>query len=561
MPILECIPNFSEGRDQATLDSIAAAIRAVPGVHLLDIDPGATTHRTVMTFAGDPAAVVEAAFQAIARAAEHIDMRRHKGTHPRMGATDVCPLVPIEGIDDEEAIAYAHALARRVGEELDIPVYLYEKAATRPERKNLATIRAGEYEGFAEKILLPEWKPDYGPQRFNARAGQTVIGVRDFLVAYNINLNTRSVRRANSVAFDIREKGRVQTEDGTPWGRKVLDAEGRPVREPGRCKAVKAIGWYVPEYGRAQVSANLTDLRQSPVHEVFEAACESARSRGLRVTGSELVGLIPKQSLLDAAYYYLRRQGVSQGMSEAELIQVAVQSLGLDDLRPFDPQQKVIEYQLEAAMSRPLAQMPLRDFADLLASDAPAPGGGSVAALLGSLGAALGTMVANLSGNKRGWDARTAEFDPWARQGQALKDALMRLVDDDTAAFQAVMEAYRLPKGSEGEKELRKNAIEAANLRAAEVPLQVMRVSAQCYPLLREMAAQGNPNSLSDVGVGALCVHAAVCGAHLNVQINLRGIGDPQRRAALAGEAGQIEQASNQEHTAILAAVRNRMQA
>ncbi|MCL4127441.1 UNVERIFIED_CONTAM: hypothetical protein GTU68_015501 [Idotea baltica] len=453
--IIECIPNFSEGQNLAIIRQITDAIEAVEGVKLLDVDPGASTNRTVVTFVGEPEAVIEGAFQGIKKASEVIDMRKQKGTHPRMGATDVCPLVPISGITDEEAIIYANKLAKRVGEELEIPIYLYEKAAKTPQRNNLAVIRSGEYEGFEQKILLPEWKPDYGPQRFHAMAGQTVIGVRDFLVAYNVNLNTQSVRRANSVAFDIREKGRSKT-------------------EPGMCKHVKAIGWYVEEYGVAQVSANLTNISETPLHEVFEASCKSATKRGLRVTGSEIIGLVPKKCLIDAAYHYLAAQGVSQGMDEEGLIHIAIKSMGLDELGPFDPYQKIIEYQLEGKDDEKLTGMTLRSFSNLLASDSPAPGGGSVAALVGALGASLGIMVANLSGNKRGWDNRTADFDPWAIKGQELKDRLLQLVNEDTAAFNEVMTAFRLPRNSETEKEVRKTAIQDASKYAAQVPFQII---------------------------------------------------------------------------------------
>jgi glutamate formiminotransferase/formiminotetrahydrofolate cyclodeaminase len=541
--VLECVPNFSEGRDLNIIKQITDQVESVDGVKLLDVDPGASTNRTVVTFVGEPQAVVDAAFLAIKKAGEVIDMRKHKGTHPRMGATDVCPLIPISGISAEEAVKYAHQLARRVGEELDIPVYLYEKAATSPGRTNLAVIRAGEYEGFAEKILKPDWKPDYGPQKFNAGAGQSVIGVRDFLIAYNVNLNTQSVRRANSVAFDIRERGRIKTEDGKPTGKKVLDANGKPLREPGTCKHVKAIGWYVEEYGIAQVSANLTNIEETPVHVVFEEARKSATRRGLRVTGSELIGLTPKKCLVEAGLYYLAQQGVSQGVSEEELIHIAVKSLGLDELAPFDPQKKVIEYQLSETKG-PLVSLDLRDFNNLLASDAPAPGGGSVAALVGALGASLGTMVANLSGNKRGWDDRTTEFNPWAIKGQKLKDQLLALVDEDTAAFNKVMAAFKLPKSNDAEKAARQAAIEKANQYAARVPLRIMQTASECYPLLAEMAQNGNPNSITDAGVGALCVHAAVVGAGYNVQINLSGTGDETFEAEMRNKVQELEKAS-----------------
>ncbi len=551
-PILECVPNFSEGRDPAIIQQITDSIAAVAGVTLLDVDPGKSTHRTVVTFVGAPEAVIEGAYQGIKKASELIDMRKHTGTHPRMGATDVCPLIPVSGISVEEAIQYANQLARRVGEELGIPVYLYELAATMPLRQNLATIRAGEYEGFEKKILLPEWKPDYGPAQFHAKAGQTVIGVRDFLVAYNINLNTQSVRRANSVAFDIREKGRIRTEDGLPTGKPLLDAEGRPQREAGSCKSVKAIGWYVEEYGIAQVSANLTNLRDTPVHLAFEAARKSATARGMRVTGSELVGLIPKQALIDAGRYYLGQQGVSQGVSEAELIHVAIKSLGLDELGPFDPQKKVIEYRLESTGSRKLAGLTLREFTNLTASDAPAPGGGSVSALVGAVGVALGVMVANLSAGKRGWEDRLGYFSDWGVQGQALKDQLLRFVDEDTAAFERVMAAFRLPRKTEEEKVNRQQAIQSATLYAAEVPLLIAETTSKAYPLLLSMAESGNPHSITDAGVGALCVHAAIRGAVLNVRINLKSLHDLERKQALSLACEQLLAASEQAHQAVL---------
>ena len=556
-PLIECVPNFSEGRNPAVIRQISDAISAVEGVRLLDVDPGASTNRTVMTFVGPPGAVVEAAFQAIRTAAEVIDMRQHKGTHPRMGATDVCPLIPISGITDAEAVEWAHQLARRVGEELEIPVYLYEKAAQQPGRKNLATIRAGEYEGFEQKILQPEWKPDYGPARFHAKAGQTVIGVRDFLVAYNINLNTKSVKRANSVAFDIRENGRIQTEDGSPNGKPVKDAQGQPVRIPGACKSVKAIGWYVEEYGIAQVSANLTNIQVTPVHVAFEEARKSADRRGLRVTGSELVGLIPKQALLDAGAFYLDKQGLSKGVSEAELIHIAVKSLGLDELAPFDPRKKVIEYQL--AESARLVKLDLQQFADLTASEAPAPGGGSVSALVGALGAALGTMVANLSCVKKGWEDRVGEFSLHAEAGQKLKDRLLRLVDEDTQAFEQVMEAFRLPKTTEAEKAARKQQIQAATLLAARVPLEVAETALQTYDLLLAMARDGNPNSITDAGVGALCVHAAVQGAVLNVRINLGSLEDPVTKAAMGQRCQELVSGSRRLLEEVMALVEGGM--
>ncbi len=550
--ILECVPNFSEGRNPAVIRQITDAIAAVDEVKLLDVDPGKSTNRTVVTFVGAPEAVIEAAFQGIKKAAEVIDMSQQEGTHPRMGATDVCPLIPISGISEAEAIRYAHSLAKRVGEELEIPVYLYEKAAQEPKRQNLASIRAGEYESFAQKILLPEWKPDYGPARFNARAGQTVIGVRDFLVAYNINLNTQSVRRANSVAFDIREKGRVKTHNGKPSGTPVKDDQGNVIRELGACPSVKAIGWYVKEYGIAQVSANLTNISITPVHLAFEEARKSATQRGMRVTGSELVGLIPKQALLDAGYYYLEQQGVSEGVSEEDLILIAVKSLGLDELGPFDPRKKVIEYQLEDALDDKLVNLNLREFANLTASDAPTPGGGSVSALVATVGVALGTMVANLSGNKRGWEERVDEFNPWAKKGQELKDRMLKLVDEDTAAFDQVMQALRLPKNTEEEAKARRLAIQDATLYAAEVPLKIAKTAGEAYPLLQTMANIGNPSSITDAGVGALCIHAAIQGAILNVKINLGELDLKAKKQELIGICNQLVRDSEILHKKVL---------
>lgn len=558
-PLIECVPNFSEGKDKQVLDAIAQAIKSVEGVRLLDVDAGVSTNRTVFTFVGEPEPVIEAAFLAIQLAAERIDMRTHKGEHPRMGATDVCPLIPISGISFEETIRYAHKLAERVGKELDIPVYLYEMAAQSPQRKNLAEIRAGEYEGFREKILLPEWKPDYGPQRYNEKAGQTVIGVRDFLVAYNLNLNTQSVKRANSIAFDIREKGRAKTVDGTPNGKPVLDESGEPVRIPGSCKAVKAIGWYVEEYGIAQVSCNLTDIEVSPVHKVFDEAVKSAYQRGLRITGSELVGLIPKRCLIDAGKYFLEKQQLSAGQSDETLIHIAVKSLGLDDLAPFDPKKKIIEYCLEEGQPAQLTDLTVQQFNDLLASDSPAPGGGSVAALCGALAASLGAMVANLSIGRKGMENQWQAFSNWAQQGQDLKKELLFLINEDTAAFNKVMDAFKLPKGTEAEKAARTQAIENANKYASQIPLRVMQAAAALYPLLREMVAKGNPNSITDGGVGALCADAAINGAGMNVLINVGGIKDAAFVAEMRQQVADLRALSQQEKTEILAMIAEKL--
>lgn len=525
-PLVECVPNFSEGRDMAVIARITAEIEAVEGVRLLDVDPGKATNRTVVTFVGEPAAVVEAAFRAIRKAAEVIDMSRHSGEHPRMGATDVCPLVPVSGISMEETAEWARRLGRRVGQELGIPVYLYEEAASAPYRRNLATIRAGEYEGLPQKLKDPQWQPDFGPSEFHVRAGATVIGARDFLVAYNVNLNTTSVRRANSVAFDVREQGRVLRE-GDPVAGKVLNGpDGEPLRQPGMCKSVKGIGWYIEEYGIAQVSMNLTNIRDTPLHIAFEACCTSAKQRGLRVTGSELVGLVPKQVMLDAGRYFLHRQQRSTGIPEEEIIRIAVKTMGLDELAPFEPRKKIIEYLLEDSSLDRLVRMDLRKFASETASESPAPGGGSISAYVGALGAALGGMVANLSSHKRGWDHRWEEFSDWAEKAQAIQERFLFLVDEDTRAFNAIMEAFGLPKSNEEEKAARSRAIQDATKHAIEVPFEVMKAAHGLLPVLDAMVKEGNPNSISDAGVGMLCARAAVQGAWMNVRINASGFKD-----------------------------------
>jgi glutamate formiminotransferase/formiminotetrahydrofolate cyclodeaminase len=539
--LIECVPNFSEGRDQNVIREITDAIESVDGVSLLDVDPGASTNRTVVTFVGSPDAAIEAAFRGIKKAAELIDMRKHKGAHPRMGATDVCPFIPVSNVNWEEAIDCANRLAKRVGDELKIPIYLYEKAAKNKSRSNLSLIRVGEYEGFFEKIRQPEWKPDFGPAVFNEKSGATVIGVRDFLVAYNVNLNTRSVRRATSVAFDVREQGRVKTEDGTPSGKPVLDANGEPIRVPGMLKHVKAIGWFVKEYGIAQVSMNLTNIEETPVHAAFDACCESAAKRGLRVSGSEIVGMVPKKCLVDAGRYFLRKQKWSEGEADEELIDIAIRSMGLSELRPFDPKEKVIEFKIESAEPKSsLAKMNLREFCNETLSDSPAPGGGSVAALMGALGASLGGMVANLSAGKRGWDDKIEYFSGWAVKAQQLKDELLSLVDQDTAAFNKVMDAFALSKESAEEKAARSAAIEQATKYAAEVPLKVMETASKSYGLLAEMAEKGNPASVSDVGVGALATRACIEGAALNVRINLTQLKDEKFKVALAEKVQSV---------------------
>ena len=540
--LIECVPNFSEGRDEAVIQQIAQSIQQSEGVELLDVDPGKATNRTVMTFVGTPEAVIEAAFQAIKTAATLIDMRQHQGEHPRMGATDVCPLIPIANISMEETVAYSQTLAERVGRELGISIFLYEASASDPRWKNLANIRSGEYEKMASKLQQDDFNPDFGPSILNETAGVTAIGARDFLIAYNVNLNTTSTRRANSVAFDVREAGRIKREGHPVTGKIVRDENGNAVRVSGACKAVKGIGWYIEEYGIAQVSMNLTDIKQTPLHEVFEACCASATARGMRVTGSELIGLMPLQVMLDAGKYFLEKQQRSLGVSEAEIIKIAIKSMGLDELHPFDPQQKIIEYRLAAAQATPLLDMTLPAFASETASESPAPGGGSIAAYVGALGAALGTMVANLSANKRGWEAELPHFSARAEQGQALMARLLAKVDEDTEAFNGIMQAIRLPKGNAQEQQARKAAIQAATKHAVEVPFEVMGIAFETLDLMEDMAKQGNPNSISDIGVGTSCIHTAVYGAYLNVLINLKDIEDEEYAANKREEAGILLQ-------------------
>jgi len=557
--LIECVPNFSEGRDLDVIRQITGAIESMDGVALLDVDPGATTNRTVVTFVGSPEGAVEAAFRAIQKAAEVIDMRKHKGAHPRMGATDVCPFVPVSNVSWEEAIACAHQLARRVGDELNIPVYLYDRAAKNKSRLNLSVIRAGEYEGFFEKIKDPVWKPDFGPVVFNEKSGATVIGARDFLVAYNVNLNTKAVRRANSVAFDVREQGRIKTEDGTPSGKPVLDAKGRPAHIPGMLKHVKAIGWFVEEYGIAQVSMNLTNIEETPLHAAFDACAEAASKRGLRATGSEIVGMVPKKCLMDAGRYFLRKQKWSEGVAEEELIDIAIRSMGLSELKPFDPKEKVIEFKIESAAKKSLLKMNLRQFCNETLRDSPAPGGGSVAALMGALGVSLGGMVANLSAGKRGWDDKLHYFSNWAVKAQQLKDELLLLVDEDTAAFNKVMDAFALPKDSAEEKTARSAAIQAANKHAAEIPLKVMEAASKSYQLLFEMAEKGNPASISDVGVGTLATRACIKGAALNVKINLGQLKDEKFKSDLLKKVQQITADSKTRFNEISKVVENKL--
>lgn len=524
MQLIECVPNFSEGNNMEVISRITESVESVEGVTLLNVDPGKATNRTVVTFVGTPDAVVEAAFRAIKTASALIDMSRHKGEHPRMGATDVCPLVPIRGISMEETAEYARKLAKRVGEELNIPVYLYEAAALVHGRTNLSDIRAGEYEGFFEKIKLPAWRPDFGPAEMNKTAGATVIGAREFLIAYNVNLNTTSVRRANSVAFDLRERGRILREGDPVSGKIVRDGNGEPVYVPGALKSVKAIGWFIREYGIAQVSMNLTNINITPLHIAFDEACNKAQQRGIRVTGSELVGLIPLNSMLEAGRYFLKKQKRSAGVPDSELIKIAVKSLGLDEPGPFNPRERIIEYLLEDKL--PLGSMSLKEFSEELSTESPAPGGGSVAAFLGSIGVALAAMVANLSAAKRGWDNRWEEFSDYAERAQKLRMDLLRMVDEDTAAFNRIMEAFKLPKNNEDEKLRRAKAITEATRYAIEVPLRVMELSLESLEVIRAMVHKGNPNSVSDAGVGIICASSAAKGAWLNVKINCTGFED-----------------------------------
>ena len=524
--LIECVPNFSEGRNPAVIKLITDAIEAVEGVKLLDVDPGKATNRTVVTFVGEPEAVIEGAYQGIKKAAEVIDMSKHSGEHPRMGATDVCPLIPIAGISMEETVEYAKKLAKRVGEELGIPIYLYENAASKLEWKNLAKIRVGEYEALPKKMAKPEWKPDFGEQKFNAQAGATAIGARDFLIAYNVNLNTTSVRRANSIAFDIREKGRIKRKGNDINGEIVRDENGKSVRQAGSCEGVKAIGWFIEEYGVAQISMNITNTKLTTVHKAFEECRKSANARGMRVTGSELVGMAPLQVFLDAGRYYLEQQNRSVGISENELIKIAVKSMGLDELSPFEPRKKIIEYSLADVNDTPLLNMDLKAFANETASESMAPGGGSISAYVAALGVSLGTMVANLSSHKRGWDDRWEEFSDWAVKGQSLKRQLLAMVDEDTNSFNGIIVAMRLPKSSAADKAARKAAIQAATKYATEVPFKVMELTLATFEITKAMADFGNPSSVTDAGVGALCARAAIRGAFMNVRVNATGLDD-----------------------------------
>ena len=557
--LIECVPNFSEGLDLSIIKQITDECEKVDGIKLLNVDPGKTTNRTVVTFVGNPQAVIDAAFNAIKKAGELIDMSKHKGEHPRMGATDVCPLIPIKNISLQQTAIYAQKLAKRVGEELNLPVYLYEEAQTNKKRSNLSEIRAGEYEGYFKKILLPEWKPDFGPQIFDEKRGATVIGARDFLVAYNINLNTTSTRRANSIAFDVREAGRV-LRDGDPiTGKVILNADGSPKSIPGSLKSVKAIGWYIQEYGVCQISMNLTNINITPIHIAFDEVVKKASDRGIRVTGSELIGLIPLKGMLDAGKYFLNKQKRSVGVSESELIKIAVKSMGLDELAPFNPNERIIEYVLKNTADSKLINMNLATFADETASESPAPGGGSISAYVGSLGVSLATMVANLSSHKKGWDNRWQEFSIWAEKGQSLKDQLINLVDADTKAFNEIMSAFNLPKSTDEEKKKRTQCIQEATKYAIEVPFKVMQLSFESMDLIKTMAIEGNPNSVSDAGVGALCARSSVIGAFMNVRINASGLDDKKFVDEIISKGKLIEKQTIAAETEILSLVNEKI--
>ncbi len=558
--LIECVPNFSEGNNMDIIKQITNEIESVEGVSLLDVDPGQATNRTVVTMVGTPEEVCEAAFRAVKKASELIDMRHHKGAHPRFGATDVCPLVPVANITMEETVEYAHKLAKRIGEELSIPIYCYENAALKEERRNLAVCRAGEYEGLKEKLAKPEWKPDFGPAEFNAKAGVTAVGARDFLVAYNVNLNTTSTRRANAIAYDVREKGRVKREGDPVTGKVVLDDKGNKVWTPGTLKCVKAIGWFIDEYGVAQISMNLTNISVTPVHVAYDEVFKKALERGVRVSGSELVGLIPLQAMIDAGKYFLRKQNRSVGIPEKEIIKIAVKSLGLDDLYEFKPEEKIIEYKLAADEKKmKLVNMTLTDFTDETASESPAPGGGSVSAYMGAMGVALGTMVANLSSHKRGWDERWEEFSNWAEKGMEYQSQLVRLVDEDTEAFNKIMDAFALPKKTDEEKAMRKQAIQDATKNAIMIPFKVMELAYKAMEVVKAMAEFGNPNSVSDAGVGALALRSCVKGAFLNVKINSGDLEDKTFTQTVSEKGAEIERKTQELEDEILKIVESKI--
>ncbi len=563
--IIECVPNFSEGRNMEIIKHITDAIEAVKGVKLLDVDPGEATNRTVVTFVGEPEAVVDAAVAGVKRATELIDMRQHKGAHPRMGACDVCPLIPVSGITMEECAELARGLAKRLAEELKVPTYCYEAAAFKPERRNLAVCRAGEYEGLPEKLANEDKRPDFGARPYDegvARTGATAVGARDFLVAVNYNLNTTSTRRANAIAFDVREKGRPMREGNPITGKIVKDENGNNVMIPGTLKACKAIGWFIEEYGIAQVSMNMTNLAVTPLHVAFDEVCRAAEARGVRVTGTEIVGLIPKKCLVDAGRHFLRKQQRSTGVPERELVRIAIESMGLANLKGFKPEEKVIEYMLEAEEqknTKRLVDMTCAGFAEETASESPAPGGGSISAYMGALAAALGTMVANLSSHKAGWDSRWEYFSDWAEKGMDIMNELLALVDEDTAAFNKIMDVFGMPKGTDEEKEARAAAMETATLYATQVPLRTMKAAYKAFDVVRAMAQEGNPNSVSDAGVGALAARSAVMGACLNVKINAAGLKDRATAEALVAEANEIQARAQQAEKEILAIVEEKI--
>lgn len=561
--IVECVPNISEGRNKEIIKQVTDEIERVKGIKLLDVDPGEATNRTVITFVGSPDDVVEAAFQCVKKAAQLIDMRQHHGAHPRMGATDVCPLIPVAGITLEECAALARQLAERIASELAVPCYCYEAAARTPERRNLAVCRKGEYEGLQERMTIENEAPDFGARPWDegvARTGCTAVGARDFLIATNFNLNTTSTRRANAIAFDVREKGRPQREGGSPVGKPMKDADGNPIMIPGTLKATKAIGWYIDEYEIAQVSMNITDINVTPLHIAFDEVCRCAQNRGVRVTGTEIVGLIPKRTLIEAGKHFLKKQNRSTGIPEADIIKIAIKSMGLDDLKAFNPREKVIEYLLEDEGKKPLlVDLTVKGFAEETSRESPAPGGGTIAAYMGALGAALGTMVANLSSHKAGWDARWEEFSNWADKGQQLQRELLVLVDEDTEAFNRIMEAFGLPKGTDEEKAARTAAIQAATRFATEVPLHTMKAAFNVFELCKAMAEEGNPNSVSDAGVGVLAARAAVLGAGLNVKINASGLKDREVADKFVAEANELIEKANQLEAEILKIVESKL--
>ncbi len=556
--IIECVPNFSEGRDKSVIDAIVSDIEKGGEVRVLDVDPGEATNRTVVTFVGEPDAVIEAALRGMKKAGELIDMRNHHGAHPRMGATDVCPLIPVSGITLEECASLARKLAEKAANELNIPCYCYEAAAFTPERKNLAVCRQGEYEGLADRMGKEDKGPDFGNRPFDdgvAHTGCTAVGARDFLIAVNFNLNTTSTRRANAIAFDVREKGRPQREGGKPNGKPMKDTDGNTIMIPGTLKATKAIGWFIDEYGIAQVSMNITDISTTPLHVAFDEVCRAAAARGLRVTGTEIVGLVPKRTLIDAGKHYLRKQQRSVGISEDEIIKIAVKSMGLDELKPFVRNEKIIEDMLQDKHGKKLVDMTCKDFAEETASESPAPGGGSISAYMGALAAALGTMVANLSAHKAGWDDRWEEFSDVAEKGHAIQDRLIALVDEDTEAFNRIMDVFAMPKKTPEEKEARAKALEAATLYATEVPLRTMQAAYDTFDVLEAMASKGNPASVSDAGVGALAARSAVLGAHLNVRINAAGLKNREKAEEILTAASVIASAAINREMEILGIV------